>query len=76
MNDVRFRDVVKTANGKHVLIDSCLTMDHGFETMVFPCTPGGEVIVWCELDVEWYKDVDEMAKGHEQLVARWHGRNL
>lgn len=37
-------DVVKTLSKGYVLVDTCYTIDHGYETMVFKCDSKGEAL--------------------------------
>ena len=68
-----YTDVVATSNG-HVYIDTTYTLDHGWETMVFPCNADGEVTDWGDLDVERYDSEEEARVGHDEMVAKWKGR--
>lgn len=65
-------DIVEL-NGNYYYIDSCYTMDHGYETMIFPCDSNGEVTDWGELYAEWYDSRTEMANRHKAIVADLKG---
>lgn len=65
------RDIVKTKGGEFVYIDTCFTLDHGWETMVFACTENGDVVSWVDLDAEWYNSEEEAIDGHKNMVERW-----
>ena len=60
-------DVVEL-DGKFYYIDSCYTLDHGYETMVFPCDSKGNVTDWGELYAEWYDDQPSMERRHSEIV--------
>ena len=60
-------DIVEL-DGKFYYIDSCYTLDHGYETMIFPCDSNGNVTSWNELYVEWYDDESSMITKHGELV--------
>lgn len=64
---------VETNDGKLYYIDSCWTMDHGYETMVFAAEKSqldGEynVTSWNDLYVNIYSDYDKMKSHHEWLT--------
>ena len=69
--DDKQRDIVKMRNGKYVCIDTCWTMDHGWETMVFSCNKEGKVIKWQDLDCDIYTTKEEADKGHCEMVNKW-----
>lgn len=66
---------VKCKDGSYVWIDSCFTMDHGYETMVFESDSEGNVLDWGECDVEWYDTLEEMQIGHEKMCEKWRTSN-
>jgi len=69
-----YRDTVKTANGKYLLVDSRDTFDHGYETMVFRCDENGAVDNWLDIDVDTYPTLPDMIKGHVQMINKWKER--
>lgn len=67
-----YRDCIEVGNtGQHVVVDSRETPDHGYETMVFPADEDGEVLDWGELDVDTYRDWQEMKEGHDEMCKKW-----
>ena len=67
----KWTDIITTKNGKYVLIDTCYTLDHGWESMVFECDCDGNVKSWIDLDVEIYDTMDEANEGHQEMINRW-----
>lgn len=67
-----FKNIVEF-NGDHYYISSCYTLDHGYETMIFPCDDNGNVTDWSELYAEWYDSETEMEKRHNEIVADLKG---
>lgn len=67
---MKLTNLVKTSNG-YVLIDTCFTLDHGWETMVFECDENGKVNKWLELDVDRYGSQVAAENGHWQMVEKW-----
>lgn len=63
-----FTDVVEV-KGNYYYVDSCCTMDHGYETMVFPCDENGDVTNWGDLYCERYNTAAEMEIGHNMTIA-------
>ena len=61
--------VVVELNGNYYYVDSCYTLDHGYETMVFACDANGNVTNWGDLYAEWYDNAAEMETGHNNIVA-------
>ena len=45
---------VKTRTIGYVWIDTCFTLDHGWETMVFASDKNGKVLDWMDLDCDIY----------------------
>lgn len=64
----KLSDVVEH-KGNYYFVDSCYTLDHGYETMIFPCTKEGNVTNWCELYCEIYDTETEMQDAHKAIVA-------
>lgn len=63
------------AEGKYYYIDSCYTLDHGLETMVFEvenmkkaAENRQESINWDGIYAETYETTDEMVKNHQFLL--------
>ena len=71
---MRKSDVVKLLGGQYVWIDTCYTLDHGWETMVFECDENGNVISWWDLDSNRYTSEAEAAVGHERMVGKWQDK--
>ena len=59
--------IAQTEDGKLFYVDSAITFDNGFETMVFPCDKDGQVTSWFELYVEHYKSEEEMEQRHKYI---------
>ena len=55
--------------GNYYYIDSCYTLDCGYETMVFPCDEKGNVTDWGDLYCERYSTQAEMEAGHKAIIA-------
>ena len=66
---MRLSDVVQV-NRNYYWVDSCLTMDHGYETMIFPCDRNGNVTDWIDLYCENYRAEEEMAIRHVAIVEK------
>ena len=62
---------VKTRTNGYVWVDTCFTLDHGWETMVFSCDENGKVLNWMDLDSELYINENNAAKGHDEMVEKW-----
>lgn len=60
-------------DGNYYYIDSCYTLDQGYETMIFPCDSNGNVTDWGELYAEWYNTRTEMESRHKEIVADLKG---
>lgn len=56
-------------NGNYYYVDSCHTLDHGYETMVFACDSEGNVTDWSDLYAERYTTRAEMKLGHVETIA-------
>ena len=63
------------AEGKYYYIDSCYTLDHGLETMVFEVEnlkkatkTVAEGIDWGGIYEETYETTDDMVKNHQFLL--------
>jgi hypothetical protein len=70
---MKISTVVKTVGGQNVLVDTCFTLDHGYETMVFPCKANGEVTDWGDLDMDLYPNADAARVGHYGMCEKWAG---
>ena len=55
-------------NGNYYFVDSRLTFDHGYETMVFRCDENGHVLSWSDLYAEWYSCEEDMKDGHSEII--------
>ena len=69
--DGKKSDVIRTNSGEYVFIDTCWTMDHGWETMVFECDEDGIVTDWCDLDCDIYATKEQADIGHADMVNKW-----
>lgn len=58
--------------GRTYLASTALTYDRGWETMIFACTPSGDVTDWHELHVARYPNEEAAHLGHEDAVKRWN----
>ena len=67
----QLRDVVATKNGQYVAVDTCWTIDHGWETMVFQCNSEGNIESYADLDADWYDSEAEAAEGHVAMIKKW-----
>ena len=65
-----YRDIVESSVGT-VLIDSADTFDVGYETMVFKCDKNGHVEDYLDLDRAIYTSVEDMERGHQQMINKW-----
>lgn len=63
--------VVKTRGGQYVWVDTCYTLDAGWETMVFPCDERGNVTDWGDLDCSRYYTASSAMAGHEIVCQVW-----
>jgi hypothetical protein len=63
--------VVKTKNGQYVLVDTCFTLNHGYETIVFPCLPNGKITDWGKLDMDLYPSAVAARFGHYVVCDKW-----
>lgn len=72
------RTLSKTMNGKYVVIDTCYTADHGYETMVFKATGqnGTEPESWSDIDAAWYESWEEARLGHLDMIEKWQKETL
>ena len=66
-----WRDRVKVSNKHYVVVDTRLTMDHGWETMVFASTSQGEILSYAALDEERYASKEEAKKGHCEMIEKF-----
>lgn len=69
--DGKANDVIRTANGEFVVIDTCFTFDYGWETMVFPCKEDGYILDFSELDVNRYISPEDADIGHAEMINKW-----
>lgn len=63
--------IVKTRTRGYVLVDTCYTLDHGWETMVFASDKNGNVSNWSDLDCDVYKTNFQASDGHEEMIEKW-----
>lgn len=62
---------VKTRTMGYVWIDTCFTLDHGWETMVFASDKNGKVLDWMDLDYDIYATESQASEGHDEMVEKW-----
>ena len=71
-------NVVKQAvierEGKHYFVSTVLPPfgPRLFETMVFSCTPDGQVTDWSEIHVKHYNNEVDAINGHNEVQFYWH----
>lgn len=68
---MKLTTVVKRTENSYVLVDSCNTIDHGYETMIFECDEEGNVSNWNDIDADWYDTEEEMKIGHQKMCEKW-----
>lgn len=68
---MKLSTTVRTKGGQYVWVDTCFTLDHGFETMVFPCDEQGNVTDWGDLDMNLYPNAESAKMGHELTCKVW-----
>lgn len=68
---MKLSTTVRTKGGQYVWVDTCFTMDHGWETMVFPCDEQGNVTDRGDLDMNCYLDAESARAGHEFTCQVW-----
>ena len=67
-------DIIKTANGTSVVVDTCHTIDHGWESMVFKCDDNGNITDGYALDAKWYDSNGEAYEGHLNMIRKWENK--
>ena len=61
-------DIVETKGGKLYVVDSLLTSDRGYETMVFKYNKGKRRITnWADLYCRRYTSEEDMLKTHQRI---------
>lgn len=63
--------IVKTKTKGYVWIDTCYTLDCGWETMVFASDKNGNVSNWMDLDRDIYTTESQACEGHYEMVRKW-----
>lgn len=63
----KFRNLVRVRGGKYYVVDSCYTIDHGFESIIFRADSDG-VTYGTDLYMRWYDTRDEMIQGHNEIL--------
>lgn len=63
--------IVKTKTRGYVLVDTCYTLDRGWETMVFASDKNGNVSNWSDLDCDVYATNFQASDGHEEMIEKW-----
>lgn len=66
-----WRDRVNVSNKHYVVVDTRLTMDHGWETMVFASTSRGEILNYTALNEKRYASKEEAKKGHYEMIEKF-----
>jgi hypothetical protein len=66
-------DILKTSQSDtgYVYIDTCLTYDGVWETIVCECDEDGNVSNWGVLDQRTYASNEEADNGHFEVVEEW-----
>ena len=65
-------DIIQADNGEYYYVDSCFTLDHGYETMTFPYDINAhDVSDWDETYARWYDSSDEMLEGHRDICENY-----
>ena len=62
-----FSNIIKH-NGNHYYVDSRWTIDHGYETMAFPCDANGNVTNWRGVYRRNYATATQMELGHKNAI--------
>ena len=63
----KLSDIVKI-NGRYYLVDSVLTLDAWYETMVFRCDKRGTNVNWNEVYVEHHHSFEQMKLRHNYII--------
>ena len=62
------RSIVRAENGKYYYVDTTLTFDHGWETMVFPYDNDNHCVSdWGDLYCKVYETEDEALSMHKYI---------
>ena len=64
----KLSDVVEH-KGNYYFVDSCYTLDHGYETMIFTCDANGNVTNWSDLYCDIHLSERQMIDAHRAIVA-------
>ena len=64
------RDLIQASRGL-VLVDTCLTSEGFWETMVFPADPNGMIASSIDLDGMRYDTEDQARQGHSEMIGKW-----
>lgn len=64
----KLSDVVEH-KGNYYFVDSCYTLDHGYETMIFACDENGNVTDWGDLYCDIHLSERQMIDAHKAIVA-------
>lgn len=60
------------SNGRrHYIIDTCYTLDHDNESMVFACDCEGKNVDYLDLDCSRGFPDNKMKDEHEKMVNKW-----
>lgn len=70
LSDRELANIVQTSDGMFYYVDSCYTMDAGYETMAFVCDDREhdfEVLSWTDRCCRRYPSVEDMIAGHKEI---------
>lgn len=68
---MKLTTTIQRKSGSYVMIDTCFTLDHGYETMVFASDENGNVTDWTDLDVKRYPNASVASRGHTDMCLKW-----
>lgn len=70
LSDRELANIVQTSDGMFYYVDSCYTMDAGYETMAFVCGDREhdfEVLSWTDRYFRRYPSEEDMIAGHKEI---------
>lgn len=67
IESTKLSDIVKV-NGRYYLVDSVITLDAWYETMVFRCNKHGRNVNWSEVYVEHHSSFEQMKVRHKYII--------
>jgi hypothetical protein len=65
--NTQLSDIVKI-NGRYYLVDSVLTLDAWYETIVYRCNKRKSVVSWSEMHVEHHYSFEQMRLRHKYII--------